>query len=142
MNLVIDASVAIKWFVTEILHVEARRLLDGDNRLHAPDILIAELANAAWKKARRKEIDTRQARGIALAHRDGVPALHSSLDLVDRAVQTAFQLDHPIYDCFYLACAEAVDGVLVTADRRFCQVVRGTAFADRVRSLEAMGKIQ
>jgi predicted nucleic acid-binding protein len=142
MNLVIDASVAIKWFVTENLHDEARRLPDGGNDLHAPDILIAELANAAWKKARRKEIDGRHAREIALAHRDGVPALHPSADFIDRALQIAFELDHPIYDCLYLACAEAVGGVLVTADARLCRLVVGTRFASLVRHVGAPAKDQ
>jgi predicted nucleic acid-binding protein len=133
VNLIIDASVAIKWFVTETLHEEARSLLGRGNDLYAPDLLIAELANAAWKKAKRREIDGRQARKIALACRGDVPALRRSADLVDRALQIAFELGHPVYDCLYLACAEAVGGVLVTADDHLCRVVAGTAFARLIR---------
>jgi len=135
VNLVIDASVAIKWFVKENLHDEARRLLDGQDDLHAPDLLVAELANVAWKKTVRREIDARQARDIALAYLDGVPRLWSSADLVDRALQIALELGHPIYDCLYIACAEAVSGVLVTADGRLRAAVDATRFEPLVRYL-------
>ena len=30
----------------------------------------------------------------------------------------AFAIDHPLYDCLYLACAETTGSVLVTADKR------------------------
>ena len=138
MNLVIDASVAIKWFVVENLHAEAKRLLGRGDDLHAPDLLVVELANVAWKKAARKEIDARQAREIALAYLDGVPAIWSSADLVDRALQIALELGHPVYDCLYIACAEAVGGVLVTADGRLRMAVDATRFEPFVRYLGSM----
>src|ERR1700752_5035285 len=116
MNLVIDSSVAIKWFVAENLHDEAKHLLDSGNDLYAPDLLVIELANVAWKKARRKEIGDRQAREIAIACLDGVPALHPSTDFIDRATEIALDLNHPVYDCLYIACAESIWSVFGTAD--------------------------
>ncbi len=135
MNLVIDASVAIKWFLAENLHAEARRLLDGDDILHAPDLLPVEMANAAWKKAKRKEIDGGQAKAIALAHLRGVPELRPSADLIDRALQMALELDHPVHDCVYLACAEAVGGIVATADKRFQDAVRASEWSRLIRHL-------
>ena len=44
MRLVVDAKVAIKWFVRENLHAEARHLLVRDEALFAPDFLAIELA--------------------------------------------------------------------------------------------------
>jgi predicted nucleic acid-binding protein len=53
-NLVVDASVVIKWFVAEPLSVEARRILDdyqsGTLSLVAPDLINAEIGNIVWKK--------------------------------------------------------------------------------------------
>ena len=40
MKLTVDASVVIKWFVTEPLCEEARQLLGDRLDLHAPDILL------------------------------------------------------------------------------------------------------
>lgn len=135
MRLVIDTSVAIKWLVEEELHEEARHLLAGDDLFFAPDFLAIEMANVAWKKARRKEIDAIQAREIAISHRDGEPTLMPSTPLIERAIQIALTLDHPVYDCLYLACAEAVDGDLITADARLYRAVEGTAYETLVQPL-------
>lgn len=135
MNLVIDANVAIKWFVTEDLHAEARRLLEGGDDLHAPDFLVVELANVAWKKAKRQEITRQQAEQISTACLDGVPVLHASSALVERATRIALDLDHPVYDCIYIACAEAVGGVLVTADEKMMRTAENTRFQRLMESL-------
>jgi predicted nucleic acid-binding protein len=55
-KIVVDASVAIKWYVPEIHADAAVRILEGDFVLCAPDLIGAELANAIWKKVRRAEI--------------------------------------------------------------------------------------
>jgi predicted nucleic acid-binding protein len=47
-ELVIDASVAVKWVVEEPGTQEA--LLLRQHRLLAPDLLVAECANILWKK--------------------------------------------------------------------------------------------
>jgi predicted nucleic acid-binding protein len=51
--------------------------------------------------------------------------LVATIDLLDRAFSLSLDLDHPIYDCLYLALALDTDARLVTADRRFTRVVRG-----------------
>ena len=60
MKLTVDASIAVKWFVAEPLHGEARRLLSHRLCLHTPDLLLAEFANTIWKKARNGELDDPQ----------------------------------------------------------------------------------
>jgi predicted nucleic acid-binding protein len=134
--LVIDANVAIKWFVTESLHAEARRLLGGGDDLHAPDFLVVELANVAWKKAKRQEITRQQAEQISTACLEGVPVLHASSALVERATRIALDLDHPVYDCIYIACAEAVGGVLVTADEKMMRAAESTKFRRLIESID------
>lgn len=137
MILVVDAGVAIKWFVREASHEEALRLLDHPDTLQAPDLLAAEVTNIAWKKSRIGEIGERQAVEIARTIRQGVPLLHPSALFNERALELAFALDHPIYDCLYLACAEIVDGTVITADGKFHGTARKAGFADRIRRLGA-----
>jgi len=139
VNIVVDVSVVIKWFVRETLHTEAELLLDGRGNLHAPDFLIVELANAAWKKALRKEIGRRQATEIVQGCLHGVPTLHRSTDLVQRALQIGLELDHPVYDCVYIACAEELGSTLVTADAKLARVVQATPFSARVVHLATVG---
>lgn len=132
MSLIIDASVAVKWFVRENLHDEALKLLDkhaGD--LEAPDFLLMEVANVAWKKTVRHEITPDHARAIPVAAREFITVFHPSIDLVPRAMEIALLLSHPVYDCLYLACAEAVDAVFVTADQRFFRAIEETEFSAR-----------
>ena len=48
------------------------------------------------------------------------------------ALRIAIGLNHPVYDCVYLALAYQVGGTLVTADTRFFNTVAGTEHAGRV----------
>ena len=38
--------------------------------------------------------------------------------LIGRAAQIAVVIDHPVYDCLYLACAEVMASVIITADQK------------------------
>lgn len=56
MSVVVDASVVLKWFVPEAGSDAASRLLASEDRLEAPDLLFAEIANAIWKKVLRGQL--------------------------------------------------------------------------------------
>lgn len=139
MTLVVDASVALKWFVDEALSATAHELLRRSELLFAPDLIIAEIGNTVWRKAIRNEMSQGQANDILAAMRSGEVALYPSTDLAQRALGIALVLNHPVYDCLYLACAELVDGVLVTADERLRKAVDGTNLASLVRPLRDIG---
>jgi predicted nucleic acid-binding protein len=52
VSLIVDASVALKWFLSEEPHGgEALAILRDVAPLIAPDLLIAEVCNAAWRSA-------------------------------------------------------------------------------------------
>ena len=135
MTYVVDASVAIKWFVREDLHDQALLLLDDVEALQAPDLIVSELTNIAWKKCIRSEIERAQAQVIATAIRQYIPTLHPSTELTERALEIALALNHPVYDCLYLACAEAVSGILITADKRLQRAVKNTPYDASVQHL-------
>lgn len=135
MIYVVDASVAAKWFLRENLHEKALHLLDYEEYLRAPDLLVAEVANIAWKKAVRDQISVKEAQIIAIAVPHYIATLFPSAQLVERAIAMAIALNHPVYDCIYLSCAEAAGGRLITADRRLCEAVRNTEFEDLAQYL-------
>lgn len=120
MRLVIDASVAIKLVVDENDRAAARDLvLAKGNDLTVPDFLLVEAGNILWKKARLGEITAPQVHS-------GISDLLVTFDhfvptpeLIAAATQLSLKLDHPVYDCIYLACAHHVEGHVVTADQRF-----------------------
>lgn len=138
MRYLVDASVAVKWFIqSEIHHKEANAFLyafGGD--LEAPDIIMAEVANVLWKKHLRGEIDDHHAREAILETRDYIDAFHFSANFIDRALDLAMELGHPVYDCVYLACAEATDRTLITADARLHHQLKETSYETLVELLE------
>ena len=126
MIVVIDPGVAIKWFVEEPLRPQARSLLVHGHEVVAPDILIAGVAELAWKKAVAGEIAPDQAEPIV--RNIGLPAFVSafveSTRLRNRALALALQCGRPVHDCFYAACAEAVGAPLVSSDETFLQALK------------------
>ncbi|HEX6141293.1 MAG TPA: type II toxin-antitoxin system VapC family toxin [Geminicoccaceae bacterium] len=115
--LVVDASIAVKWVTEEDGSEAAAGLLSAE--LIAPDLWLAEAANAIWAKLRRRLIEVDHARD----------AIHNLLDAPVRAISVktllpaafgmACELAHPVYDCLYLAAAELNDTRVITADQRF-----------------------
>ena len=98
---VVDASVAGKGFVEEPGREQALSVLEVAER-HAPDLIVAEVANVAWKKAIRGELTGDHARFICASLRRYFVVLHRSETLVNRAIDIALRLRHPIYECLYL----------------------------------------
>ena len=124
MKLVVDANIAVKWLFTEEDTAEARQLLAHRIVLHAPDFILTEAANVVWTKARRNEVANAQPYLEELARLPDAVTLHPSADLVAHAAAIALKLDHPVYDCLYLACAEAEGAPLVPADNRLCDAAQ------------------
>lgn len=136
MTLVVDASVALKWFIgDEPNSAEAFALVRDGIRMIAPDIAIAEVCNAAWRLAHLSQIEPVEATEIAAIVPRFFAELVGTADLAVRAVVIARQLDHPVYDCLYLALAEARQLRLITADARFLQKLRSTQWAVSAFSL-------
>lgn len=125
MTLTVDASVVAKWFVKEQGFEEARGLLAHRIHLHAPDILLAEFANTIWKKVHRREVADPRPYFDELVNLPEIVTLHRGDALIDRAAEIAVEIDHPVYDCLYLACAEVTASALITADRRFAKKLAG-----------------
>lgn len=59
-EVVIDASIAIKWVIDEPGTDEALTLR-RNARLIAPELLVAECANVLWKKVQRNELSRDEA---------------------------------------------------------------------------------
>lgn len=136
MKWVIDASVAAKWLAPEADSPLADALLADD--LIAPDLLYAEVGNILWKKRVRGEMDGATAQVGARWLLQVPLQVHDSASLLADALTLALQLQHPAYECFYLALAQRLDAPLVTADKRLharCLAVDAAGVGERVRLL-------
>jgi predicted nucleic acid-binding protein len=58
--------------------------------------------------------------------------------LAPLAARIARAIDHPVYDCFYIALAEIDGSPMVTADRRLLERLAGSPWTARVFVLDAM----
>jgi predicted nucleic acid-binding protein len=126
-NLVVDASVAVKWYVPEIDSEKASALLVTEDRLIAPDLLVAEFGNILWKKVGRGELTVQEVEGIVDAFVSTGPIIaHPSHLLLRPAVDIAITFQRTVYDALYLALAVAEQGRLITADERLVNALQGT----------------
>jgi predicted nucleic acid-binding protein len=136
VQLFVDASVAVKWFVPEEDSDKAFALLDEPMVLSAPSLIVTEVANALWKKYR--------AGLVARAHAEDAIArlprffreILPSRDLVSASMSLAIMCDHPLYDLIYLEAARRRGEILVTADRRFLAKVGTHPAATHLVSLK------
>ncbi|MFZ0570405.1 MAG: type II toxin-antitoxin system VapC family toxin [Rhodomicrobium sp.] len=122
--LVVDASVAVKWFVEQDGWEEARALGGPGIEVIAPELVLAEIASALWKYVRVGQL----AEDSAKAMLSRAPAAFARLFPLEELLANAFQLSlsipHPVYDCFYLALARRESAPLVTADKRLAAAAR------------------
>ncbi|HTC12012.1 MAG TPA: type II toxin-antitoxin system VapC family toxin [Acetobacteraceae bacterium] len=134
---VIDASIAVKWVVEEEGTLQALALR-RQARLIAPELLVAECANILWMKVRRNELSTDEALLAARLLQAAEIELSPTRSLLEPATRIAVELDHPAYDCLYLALAFERDCQFVTADERLLRKLGGrhrSRFRDKVIAL-------
>jgi len=135
MRFVVDASVAVKLLVDEPDSDAARELAASGEELHAPRLMASEVANALWRKARLGQIERAHA-AAALAWLPDMPIHWNDDETIGAdAVRLALALDHPVYDCMYLALAHRIGATVVTADRRFAVAVAPAGHGETVVTL-------
>ena len=95
-----------------------------------PDLIVAECANVAWRRVRDGQVPIGQAEAFLKALPAWFERLTPSTRLHEAAFRVARRLNHPVYDCLYIALAAHVATPLVTADaalaRRGFEARRGT----------------
>ena len=130
MSIVIDASVALKWIFDEA-GSDAALALRADE-LIAPILWLGEAANALWRHVRLGEVTAKEALEL-MSELAKAPVTPVSIEpYVLRALQLAADLNHPVYDCLYLALALDRQTHVITDDRRFAAAANKPGFEGRV----------
>ena len=133
LSLVIDASIAVKWFSTleEANVPQAVDILDrctkGQIDLLVPALLYYEVSNALVYK---KVLSNEKVRlSIAGLFSLGMQTIHTDTDFMLMSAGLARQFGITVYDACYVALAQRLDCPLVTANPRHqgqtlgCQVI-------------------
>ena len=129
---VVDASVAVKWFLPELDAEAALRLRAPYHTLVAPDLLWLEVGSTVCQRIQRKQIPPEAGLQILPELRRLPIQFFSSVDLLDPAMTIALETSTSVYDCLYLALATSLDARMVTADRRFYRALGPSQFAGHV----------
>lgn len=133
---VVDASVAIKWFVPEVHHEAARRLLREGFELLSPDLVRAEVGNVLWKKWRRGELSAGEAVAVLRDFGRFPLRIRTSEPLMEGAWAVAERFGRSFYDGLYVALAVETESSLVTADSRLYNALREDALAENLLWVE------
>jgi predicted nucleic acid-binding protein len=128
MKYVVDASVAIKWYVPEIYEKEADLLLHGGDRLHVPELILPESANIIWKKVLRGEVTQTEGQLIIAALLKKEWTIHSHQKTLVAAYLGAQDTRQTVYDFTYMALAVSLGCEFVTADKKFYEALESTPF--------------
>ena len=108
----------------------------------APDLIIPECSNILWKKVQRKELSKDEALIAARLLQSAEMELVPARALMESATRLAIELDHPAYDCIYLALAVEIGCRFVTADERLVhklQQNKRIPLSDRIVGLKESG---
>jgi len=74
----------------------------------APELMLTEVANALWKLARSDQLKGLDPQLLLADARDLVDRVEPDRHLQVEALALACHLNHPVYDCLYLALAGRV----------------------------------
>lgn len=134
--LVIDASVAAKWFIDEEFGVAALGVLSNGNQLHAPDFLRLEMDSIIAKWVRRKSVSPEEGREIRDAFGQYPIRLHPFAAGLDAAFEIATQSGQSVYDSLYVALAAVLKGKMITADRKLYDALKNGPFKKNILWIE------
>ena len=123
---VVDASVAVKWFVPEIHSEHALCLLRKRFDLKAPELIQAEFGNILWKKCRAGELYGITAGEILDSFKRSPLEVRPHGAYLKLAWELAMKHRQTVYDSLYLALAMTEKARMVTADRKFFDALAGT----------------
>jgi predicted nucleic acid-binding protein len=125
---VIDACVAIKWFLPERGHEFAVEIFNNHNNMIAPDLFFIEIDAIITKKVRQKLVHLEDAKKIYDETRNLPIKIIPYLKISDIAFDLSSGLSITLYDACYLAVGIEFDQKVFTSDKRFFNGMQNTPF--------------
>jgi predicted nucleic acid-binding protein len=135
VDIVVDASVAAKFYFDEDGSDRARAMLTSGAVVAAPDLLFVEMASLAAKRVRRGLCSAELGRDAVGSIGDLIDEIAPLSGLATRAFLFARDNGFSAYDGAYLALAERLNAPMLTADERLIERARALGAGNLVRQL-------
>ena len=118
MKIVLDVSGALAVATNHPATMWIEPALRAASHIIAPSLFFSEACNAAWKYFHIEGATEEDINLIAKTAISQIDTIFPDELLWPSALRLAYELDHPVYDCFYLALAQTQQAHLLTLDKR------------------------
>lgn len=126
IEVVVDASLIVKWFVEEEGSDKSLKLRDryieGKIRIIAPELIFFEVLNALYYKRLFSEDELKEISEALEAYSFTTYSLKG--EYADKAIEVAFKNDITLYDASYIALAIIKNTHMYTADSKLIRKLR------------------
>lgn len=126
-QIVIDSSVAIKWFIAQDYSLEANKILDAYQAqqitLIAPDLIYAEIGNIVWKIQRFQGLTNHEAEMILDLFQQIQLKIFPADELLKDAYQFAVNYQRTVYDSLYVVLSIRENCKFITADEKLYNAI-------------------
>ncbi len=129
--IVVDASLALKWYFDETHSDEAGAwLVENEGDIVVPHVFLIEVLGALVRRTNidkklRRDSEISIARFVALFDERLIRVANTNPQQMAQAANHALDLGHPLKDSIYLALAMELGCDLVTCDARFAAKAKG-----------------
>jgi predicted nucleic acid-binding protein len=129
-DIIIDSSVALKWFFPEEEHAsEALKIkkdfAEKEITISIPILFFYEVGNVLKGSIKSSRVDSSKAKTVYEKFTYAEFIIYSSKELFQAAFEKADSLDITFYDASYVALAEYLEIPFYTADRKLLQKANG-----------------
>jgi predicted nucleic acid-binding protein len=119
---VLDASAAVRLILGDPAAAAMAEQIREAALVLAPELMLSEVANTLWKLQRAGHLVDLDPQQLLADARDLVDRVEPDRHLQSEALALACHLNHPVYDCLYLALARREAASLISADQRLQQL--------------------
>jgi len=137
MNIVLDASIAIKWFKDEdenyvdlALSIQ-RKKLTGEVEIIVPDLFFLEVLNAFFKKPALTQEDISNIKESLL--KMNMKIIYPDSKILEKTINIALKNNLTFYDALYIATADVNAAILYTEDKEILSCRKVYAFIRHIK---------
>lgn len=124
MIVVVDASVAAKWYLPEPDSDKAAQFLSAEYECIAPDLIRLEIGSLLLRHVRRRHVAPEEWLSILTERLPAALNVVSSIEYTRAAFDIARAAGGSFYDAIYLAVARVAEAPIITDDAAMMRTAR------------------